>query len=90
MTTLAELEARMDAAAAALDFEEAGRLRDLLALARQTGADPDTIAAADLIRQQPGAMGIGSSVAKPVTPDGWVKPKKPDPRTRNTSRTRGR
>lgn len=84
--TITELEKRMDAAAAALDFEEARRLRDLLALARQTGADPDSLADSGLTRQQPGAMGIGSSVAKPVRPDGWVKPKKPDPMTRNRGR----
>ena len=84
--TLAELERAMDAAAAALDFEEARRLRDRLALARQTGADPATIADAGLQRQQPGAMGIGSSQPRPVRPDGWIKPKKPDPMTRNRSR----
>lgn len=80
----------MDAAAAALDFEEARRLRDLLALARQTGADPALLDDAGLLRQQPGAMGIGSSVARPVRPAGWVKPAKPDPQTTNTSRRRPR
>lgn len=88
--SIAELECQMDAAAAALDFEEARRLRDLIAIARQTGADPATIADAGLTRQQPGAMGIGSSVAQPVQPEGWVKPKKPDPQTANTSRHRSR
>lgn len=84
--TLADLQKRMDAAAAALDFEEAGRLRDLIALARQTGADPATLDAAGLKRQQPGAMGIGSEKPVPVRPDDWIKPKKPDPMTRNRSR----
>jgi hypothetical protein len=88
--TLAELQAQMDAAAARQDFEEARRLRDLIALARQTGADPDAIVEADLQRQQPGAMGIGTSVARPTRPEGWVKPKRPDPLTRNTGRKRGR
>lgn len=88
--TLAELHDAMTAAAERQDFEEARRLRDLIALARQTGADPDTIADAGLIRQQPGAMGIGTSVARPTRPDGWVKPKKPDPLTRNTGRKRDR
>lgn len=87
--TLADLHARMEAAAARDDFEEARRLRDLIALSRQTGADPDTITDAELKRQQPGAMGIGTSVARPILPDGWVKPKKPDPLTRNTGRKRG-
>ena len=86
MTTLAELQEQMDAAAAALDFEEAGRLRDLIALARQTGADPATIETAGLQRQQPGNMGIGSEKPVPTRPEGWVKPKKPDPLTRNRSR----
>lgn len=82
--TIVELERAMDAAAAALDFEEARRLRDRLAIARQTGADPG--ADVGLTRQQPGAMGIGSSVATPVRPDNWVKPKKPDPMTKGRAR----
>ena len=84
--TLADLQAQMDAAAAALDFEEAARLRNLIALARQTGADPMETDASGLKRQQPGAMGIGSSQPVPTRPEGWVKPKKPDPMTRNRSR----
>lgn len=84
--TLDDLRQKMDAAAAALDFEEAGRLRDLIALARQTGADPATLDPAGLQRQRPGAMGIGSEKPVPVRPAGWVKPKKPDPLTRNRSR----
>ena len=35
-------------------------------------------------------MGIGSSQPVPTRPDGWVKPQKPDPMTRNTGRKRGR
>lgn len=84
--TLAELQRRMDDAAAALDFEEAGRLRDLIALARQTGADPATLDPSVLQRQRNGAMGIGSSQPRPARADDWVKPKKPDPMTRNRSR----
>lgn len=84
--SLTELQERMDAAAAAMDFEEAARLRDLIALARQTGADPAAIDTAGPSRQQPGAMGIGTSQAVPARPDNWVKPKKPDPLTRNRSR----
>lgn len=76
----------MDAAAAALDFEEARRLRDLIALARQTGADPASLEVAGLIRQRPGAMGIGTSQSVPTRPDNWVEPSKPDPMTRNRSR----
>lgn len=76
----------MEAAAAALDFEEAKRLRDRLAILRQTGSDPGEGAADGLLRQQPGAMGIGTSQARPERPDGWVKPRKPDPMTRGPSR----
>jgi hypothetical protein len=82
--TAAELEAAMQAAAAALDFEAAQRLRDRLAIARQTGTDPgDT---AGLVRQQPGAMGIGTSRAGVAPPEGWVKPTRPDPMTRGRNR----
>ncbi len=84
--TLDELQKEMDAAAAALDFERAGQLRDLIALARQTGADPATLDTSGLKRQQPGNMGIGSEKPVPTRPDGWVKPKKPDPMTRNRGR----
>lgn len=82
------LHEQMEAAAARLDFEEAKRLRDQIALMR-AGAGPDAAQAADtsgLIRQQPGNMGIGSSVATPVRPAGWEPPRKPDPMTRATGR----
>ena len=78
----------MSEAAAALDFEEARRLRDQIAL-RRAGATPDDAVAADtagLLRQRPGNMGLGSSVARPVRPGGWVTPKKPDPMTRGRGR----
>ncbi len=88
--TLARLREAMDAAAEALDFEEARRLRDRISLLRG-GADADDAADADtsgLLRQQPGNMGIGSSVPKPVRPDGWVMPIRPGPMTTNESRKR--
>ena len=90
MTDLAALEARMAAAAAALDYEEARRLRDLIALVRG-GASLDEAQAADtagLVRQQPGAMGLGTSQQKVTPPPGWTPPKKPDPMTRGRSRRR--
>lgn len=84
--TLAELQQQMDTAAAELDFEEAGRLRDLIALVRLTGADPATLDPTVLDRQRNGAMGIGTSQPRPTPPHNWVKPKKPEPMTRNRSR----
>ena len=80
----------MAAAASALDFEEARRLRDLIALVRG-GASIDEAAAADtagLTRQQPGAMGLGTSQQKVSPPPGWKPPPKPDPMTKGRSRRR--
>lgn len=88
MTRKDELREAMKAAAAALDFEAARRLRDELSLLRG-GAAPEDAAAADtagLIRQQPGAMGIGSSQPRPTRPPGWTAPRKPDPMTRGRGR----
>ena len=79
---------KMEAAAAALDFEEAKRLRDQLNLLRG-GATLDEAEASDtsdLTRQQPGKMGLGTSQQRLTPPAGWVKPKKPDPMTRGRSR----
>ncbi len=90
--SVAELYRRMEAAAARLDFEEARRLRNRIGLMRN-GADADAAARADtsgLVRQQPGNMGLGSSVAKPARPDEWIPPVKPDPMTRATGRRRAR
>ena len=90
MTDLAALETRMAAAAAALDYEEARRLRDLIALVRG-GASLAEAEAADtmgLLRQQPGAMGLGTSQQKVTPPPGWIPPAKPDPMTKGRSRKR--
>ena len=87
--TVEQLRQRMEAAAAALDFEEARRLRDQISLAR--GArDADTVAEdlAGLVRQQPGAMGLGTSQQRVTPPEGWRPPPKPDPMTRGHSRGR--
>lgn len=90
MDELADLQARMEAAAAALDFEEARRLRDRISLLRG-GADAAAVASADtagLTRQQPGAMGLGSSQQRVSPPPGWTPPRKPDPMTQGRSRKR--
>ena len=80
----------MAAAAAALDYEEARRLRDRIALIRG-GASPGEAEAADtagLKRQQPGAMGLGTSQQKLTPPPGWTPPPRPDPMTKGRSRRR--
>lgn len=87
--TIADLTRQMDAAAAALDFETAQRLRDQISLLRSgpsAGEGDTAIDPTGLTRQQPGAMGLGTSQQRMTPPAGWVKPKKPDPMTTNTAR----
>ena len=84
-----ELRLRMEAAAAAMDFELAGRLRDEISLLRGAAEASDEIDTAGLERQQPGRMGLGTSQQRVTPPAGWTKPKKPDPMTRGRSRPRG-
>ena len=84
--TIADLQRRMEQAAAALDFEEAQRLRDQISLARDADGGVETIDPTGLHRQQPGAMGLGTSQQRLTPPPGWVKPKKPDPMTRGVGR----
>jgi len=74
------LRKRMEAAAQALDFEEARRLRDQLNLLQLR---PDAVIPADfdtsrLKRQVPGQMGLGTSDPAFLPPDGWKPPKKPE------------
>jgi hypothetical protein len=81
------LERQMQAAAAAGKFELAARYRDEL----RAILDADAArAAGDLYRQQPGAMGLGSSAQAVEPPPGWVPPKRPDPMTANRSKPRRR
>jgi hypothetical protein len=88
---LETLRRRMDEAAAAMDFEEAGRLRDRISLLRGAGeavvdAEIDTTG---LQRQQPGHMGLGTSQQRMTPPPGWKPPRKPDPMTKGRARSRG-
>jgi hypothetical protein len=86
-----ELRRRMGEAAAAMDFEEAGKLRDQISLLRgQDGEGADEIDPTGLERQQPGRMGLGTSQQRVTPPPGWKPPRKPDPMTRGRSRGRGR
>ncbi|ASR51716.1 UvrB/UvrC motif-containing protein [Blastomonas fulva] len=81
--TLHELQLKMDAAARALDFEEAKRCRYKISLIRG-GATASEAEEADLLgveRQQPGAMGLGTSQQRVTPPEGWKPPPKPDPMT---------
>ena len=80
----------MEDAAAAMDFEEASKLRDQISLLRgQDGeASAEEIDPTGLERQQPGRMGLGTSQQRVTPPPGWKPPKKPDPMTRGRSRGR--
>lgn len=73
-TDVDRLEAEMQAAAAAGDYERAAGLRDALKALRQ---DRGQIHA-----PIPGAKGIGTQHPRPERPAGWKPPKKPDPMTR--------
>lgn len=88
--TIYDLQLKMDAAARALDFEEAKRCRDKINLIRG-GAPASAAEQADLSgveRQQPGAMGLGTSQQRVTPPKGWKPPPKPDPMTSGQSVTR--
>jgi hypothetical protein len=78
------LRERMEAAAEALDFEEAKRLRDRISLIRggATAAEAEQADLSGLSRQRPGAMGLGTSQQSMAPPPGWKPPPKPDPLTR--------
>ncbi len=76
------LRERMEAAAGALDFEEARRLRDRISLLQGGASVEDATVADGLTRQRPGAMGLGTSRQQVVPPEGWKQPPKPDLMTR--------
>jgi hypothetical protein len=90
--TIADLQRLMEEAAEAMDFERARMLRDRINLQRG-GATREEAAQAEtagLQRQQPGAMGLGTSQQRVTPPAGWKPPPKPDPMTRSTGRRRVR
>lgn len=91
MSRIEELRLAMERAAKAMDFEEASRLRDQISLLRLGDADAEIedLDPSGLIRQQPGAMGLGTSQQSMTPPAGWVRPKKPDPLTANRNRRAG-
>ena len=81
------LERQMQAAAAAGKFELAAKYRDeLRALLAADAARAD----GELHRQQPGAMGLGTSRQAVEPPPGWTPPRRPDPMTANRSKPRRR
>lgn len=88
MSNVENLERRMTAAADAMDFEEARRLRDQINLIRGGASPADAVQAdtSSLTRQKSGAMGIGTSQPTPVKPEGWRPPPKPDMMTSRRSR----
>jgi hypothetical protein len=82
------LRLAMEAAADRGDFETAAKLRDRISLLRNAPAGKWTVDfdPAGLVRQEPGAMGLGTNRQRISTPQGWTPPKKPDPMTRGQSR----
>lgn len=86
--TLEILQRRMEDAVLALDFEEAGRCRDMINMMRggATAAEAEEANFAGLKRQQAGAMGLGTSQQTLIPPVDWRPPPKPDPMTTGHSR----
>ena len=81
---LVALEKQMQAAAEAMDFEEATRLRNEMARIKgETPIAPDDPDTVTVSQPPPGAMGLGTQVPVRQPPKGWVKPKKPDLMVRN-------
>lgn len=83
-----KLELEMEAAAHALDFEKAKQIRDRINLMRggATAAEAAQADTSGLVRQQPGAMGLGTSRQRPEPPPNWKPPPKPDLNTTGRKR----
>ena len=95
--TVETLHRKMEAAAAALDFEAAKRYRDRISLMRggATFSQAEHADTSGLDRQRSGAMGLGTSQQRTAPPPNWQPPPKPDPMTaggiaRRKPRRRGR
>lgn len=88
--TIEMLQRRMEDAVIALDFEEAGRCRDMINAMRggATATEAESADFAGLGRQEPGAMGLGTSQQRVSPPAGWQPPPKPDPMTAGRSKRR--
>jgi hypothetical protein len=78
-----ELTAAMTAAVEREDFEAAAKLRDEIAVLR--GQSTPRTETPEVRQPPPGQMGLGTHIPVAAPPKGWVRPKKPDPMTRNTS-----
>ncbi|WP_093666388.1 UvrB/UvrC motif-containing protein [Sphingomonas gellani] len=89
--TIETLQQRMEEAALALDFEEAKRCRDMINMIRggATAAEAEDADFEGLTRQEPGAMGLGTSQQSVTPPADWRPPPRPDPMTAGRSQ-RGR
>ncbi|WP_235209808.1 UvrB/UvrC motif-containing protein [Sphingobium sp. Ant17] len=81
--SLEAMRLAMEEAAARGDFEKAAEWRDRISLLRgaASGAETRDFDPTGLVRQKPGAMGLGSSRQRMTPPPGWTPPKKPDPMT---------
>jgi hypothetical protein len=85
------LEKQMKAAAEAMDFEGAARLRNEIDQLRGVSRDIDDDGApvtTTVSQPPPGAMGLGTQVPVRERPKGWRPPRKPDPMTRNVKARR--
>jgi hypothetical protein len=80
---VAALEAEMAAAVEREHYEAAARLRDEIAALKGQSGD----AAPAVRKPPPGEMGLGTHIPLAAPPEGWTRPKKPDPMT---SRVKGR
>ena len=78
---IGELTREMAVAAAGDDFERAAALRDEIAVLR--GQAPGSRGGEVDVRQPPpGQMGLGTNIPVAAPPEGWRRPKKPDPMTK--------